>query len=301
MLVIHGGSEVLPPDEMTPELRREYEADLERSLRAGHAILARGGSSLDAVEAAIRVLEDSPLFNAGHGAVFTKGGRNQLDAAIMEGEQRRAGAVAGVTTVKNPISAARAVMDRSPHVLLAGPAADQFAKDRGLEVVPASYFRTVRRLKELEESDQTRRGSPGEEHFGTVGAVALDRRGNLASGGSTGGTTGQLDGRVGDTALIGAGVYADNDACAVACTGQGEYFIRWAVAHEIASLVRHKRLGVAEAADEVVNATLERAGGEGGIIAVDPRGRFTMTFNSKGMYRGHIGEDGIPHVAIYPE
>jgi beta-aspartyl-peptidase (threonine type) len=219
----------------------------------------------------------------------------------MEGEQRQAGAVAGVTTVKNPISAARAVMDRSSHVLLAGPAADRFAEDRGLEIVPAAYFSTKRRLKELEEDNRKQQGLHQKDKFGTVGAVALDRHGNLASGGSTGGTTGQLDGRVGDTALIGAGVYADNDACAVACTGQGEYFIRWAVAHEIASLVRHKGLGVAKAADEVVNATLKRAGGEGGIIAVDPRGCFTMTFNSKGMYRGHIGEDGIPHVAIYAE
>jgi beta-aspartyl-peptidase (threonine type) len=305
VLVIHGGSEVLTREEMTPELRREYEKDLEQSLRAGHAVLERGASSLDAVEAAIKVLEDSPRFNAGRGAAFTRSGRNQLDASIMEGESKKAGAVAGVTIVKNPITAARSVMDHSPHVLMAGPSADEFAKEQGLEIVPTSYFRTEDRLKELEkqkkDGGRTRRGEPAGAHFGTVGAVALDRRGNLAAGGSTGGTTGQRDGRVGDTALIGSGVYADNEGCAVACTGEGEYFIRWAVAHDIVALVRYKNLSVEQAADNVVNEKLKRVGGEGGVIALDPQGRHVMTFNSKGMYRGYIGEDGTPHVAIYKD
>ena len=212
MLAIHGGSEVVPRGEMTPELQQAYEADLERALRAGHAILTRGRSALDAVEAAIRVMEDSPLFNAGKGAAFTRGRRNQLDASIMDGRTRKAGAVAGVTVVRNPIAAARAVMDRSKHVLMAGPGADRFAREHGIEIVDPAYFRTEERLKELERTLEEE-GDPAGIQRGTVGAVALDRHGHLAAGGSTGGLTGQLDGRVGDTPSIGAGVYADDGAC----------------------------------------------------------------------------------------
>lgn len=306
MLVIHGGSQVISRAQMTPELRKAYEEGLENSLRAGHVILARGGTSLDAVEAAIRVLEDSPLFNAGKGAAFTRGRRNRLDASIMDGRSRKAGAVAGVSVVKNPIAAARAVMDRTPHVLMVGPDADQFARDAGLEVVPPSYFQTDERLRELEKTlekgeAQARRDEPGRIQVGTVGAVARDRHGNLAAAASTGGLTGQLDGRVGDTPLIGAGVYADDTACAVSCTGDGEHFIRLAVAHDIVSLVRYKGLGIAEAADEVVKKKLKEAGAEGGVIVVDPLGRIAMIFNTEGMYRGSIGHDGTPHVAIYED
>jgi beta-aspartyl-peptidase (threonine type) len=311
VLVIHGGAGPLPKAEMTPEREKQYRRSLERSLRAGLAALQRKhGTSLDAVEAAIRVLEDDPLFNAGRGAVFTHEGRNELDASIMEGKDRRAGAVAGVSVIKNPISAARAVMEKSPHVLLAGRGAELFATRVGLEIVDPSYFWTLQRWNELkkaleEEEKQKRTGRQGSErphgvpHYGTVGAVALDRAGNLAAGTSTGGMTNKRPGRIGDSPIVGAGTYADNEACGVSATGHGEFFIRYAVAHDIVALMKYKGLSVEKAADLVINDKLRKVGGEGGVIALDSHGHVAMPFNSEGMYRGYITQDGTVQLAIY--
>lgn len=284
MLLIHGGAGTIPRAEMTPDLEQQFRSALEQSLRSGHAVLARGGTSVDAVEIAVRVLEDSPLFNAGRGSAFTRDGHNEMDAAIMDGKDKRAGAVAGVTTIRNPISAARAVMERSPHVMLIGRSAEELAKDAGVEIVDPAYFWTERRWKQLQE-------------HGTVGAVALDASGNLAAATSSGGMTGKRPGRIGDTPVIGAGTYAENQSCAVSATGAGEYFIRWTVAYDIAALVKYRGMSVAEAADEVVHRKLPRES-VGGVIALDRDGNFGMPFNSNGMYRGWMGEDGVAHVAI---
>jgi beta-aspartyl-peptidase (threonine type) len=310
MLVMHGGAGTITRASMTPELEKQYRETLEQALRTGHAVLAKGGTSVDAVEASIHILEDSPLFNAGKGAVFTHEGRNELDASIMRGQDKAAGAVAGVTIIKNPISAARAVMEKSPHVLMAGKGAELFATKMGLEIVDPQYFWTERRWKELQEElvdeqkphaelDRKLYSEPGEKRFSTVGAVALDRNGNLAAGTSTGGMTNKQYGRVGDSPIIGAGTYADNESCAVSGTGHGEFFIRWTVAYDIAALMKYKGMTVDQAANEVVNRKLKAAGGEGGVIALDRNGNFSMRFNSEGMYRGSIGADGVPHVAIY--
>ncbi|HUP48073.1 MAG TPA: isoaspartyl peptidase/L-asparaginase [Thermoanaerobaculia bacterium] len=308
MLVIHGGAGTITRGSMTAEREKEYRAALEASLRAGHAVLARGGSSLDAVEASVRILEDHPLFNAGKGAVFTHEGRNELDASIMDGRTMRAGSVAGVTIIRNPISAARAVMERSKHVMMAGRGAELFATKMGLEVVDPSYFWTESRWKSLqrqllrdaEQQPPRTEGLPGEgTKFGTVGAVAVDREGNLAAATSTGGMTNKQFGRVGDSPIIGAGTYAANESCAVSGTGHGEFFIRWTVSYDIAALMKYRGLSVQQAADEVINRKLKGVGGEGGVIAVDGKGNIAMPFNTEGMYRGWIGPDGVPHVAIY--
>ena len=307
MLVIHGGAGTITRKSMTPEREAEYRAKLEEALRTGHAILAKGGSSLDAVEATIRVMEDSPLFNAGKGAVFTHEGRNELDASIMNGKTKAAGAVAGVTIIKNPISAARAVMEKSKHVMMVGRGAELFATKMGLEIVDPSYFWTERRwkslqdelLKEQQQKPQASMPASAENRIGTVGCVALDQDGNLAAGTSTGGTTNKQFGRVGDSPIIGAGTYADNESCAVSATGAGEFFIRWTVAHEIAALMKYRGMTVKQAADEVVMKTLKSVKGEGGVIALDAKGNFAMPFNTEGMYRGWIGADGVPNVAIY--
>jgi len=312
MLVMHGGAGTITRASMTPEREKQYREAMELALRTGHAVLSRGGTSVDAVEAAIHILEDSPLFNAGKGAVFTHEGRNELDASIMRGRDKAAGAVAGVTIIKNPISGARAVMERSPHVLMAGKGAELFATKMGLEIVDPAYFWTEKRWKELQEElvneqkthaalDRKLYSEPDEKKFSTVGAVALDRDGNLAAGTSTGGMTNKQYGRVGDSPIIGAGTYADNESCAVSGTGHGEYFIRWTVAYDIAALMKYKGLTVDQAANEVVNRKLKEAGGEGGVIALDRKGNFSMPFNSEGMYRGYIGSDGVPHVSIYKE
>lgn len=305
MLVIHGGAGTITKKSMTPEMEQQYRAALEQALRTGHAVLAKGGSSLDAVEATIRVLEDNPLFNAGKGAVFTHEGKNELDAAIMDGRTKAAGSVAGVTIIKNPISAARAVMEKSPHVMMAGRGAELFATKMGIEIVDPSYFWTEKRWKSLQNELMQEQGRPQAyldaveiKKFGTVGAVALDQNGNLAAGTSTGGLTNKQYGRVGDAPIIGAGTYAENESCAVSATGNGEYFIRWNVAHDIAALMKYKGLTVQQAADEVINKKLPKEG-EGGVIALDAKGNYTMTFNSEGMYRGFIGPDGTPHVEIY--
>ena len=305
MLVIHGGAGTITRNSMTPELEKQYREGLEQALRTGHAVLAKGGTSVDAVEATIKVLEDNPLFNAGKGAVFTHEGKNELDAAIMDGKNKAAGSVAGVTIIKNPISAARAVMEKSQHVMMVGRGAELFATKMGLEIVDPSYFWTERRWKSLqnellkEQKPQARNESADEKKFGTVGAVALDRDGNLAAGTSTGGTTNKQYGRVGDAPIIGAGTYAENESCAVSATGHGEFFIRWTVAHDIAALVKYRGMSVEDAANEVIHKKLEPVKGEGGVIVLDTKGNYAMPFNSEGMYRGWIGGDGEPHVLIY--
>jgi len=315
MLVMHGGAGTITRANMTPELEKKYREALEQALRTGQAVLSKGGSSLDAVEASIHILEDSPLFNAGKGAVFTHEGRNEMDASIMDGKTMKAGAVAGVTIIRNPISAARAVMDKSEHVMMAGKGAELFATKMGLEIVDPSYFWTETRWKQLQEElvNEQKTGTTHtsldhgsdpllrtfqDKKFGTVGAVALDKEGNLAAGTSTGGMTNKQYGRIGDSPIIGAGTYAANDSCAVSGTGHGEFFIRWTVAYDIAALVKYRGMTVQQAGDEVVNKKLKQAGGEGGVIVLDRNGNFATPFNSEGMYRGWIGADGIPHVLI---
>ena len=308
MFVMHGGAGTITRQSMSPEVEQQYRAALEDALRKGQAILAKGGTSLDAVEAAIRLLEDNPLFNAGKGAVFTHEGKNELDASIMDGKTLKAGAVAGVTILKNPITAARAVMEKSKHVMMVGRGAELFATKMGLEIVDPSYFWTERRWKSL-QNELLKEQKPQAEivplepaeikKFGTVGALALDLSGNLAAGTSTGGMSNKMYGRVGDSPIIGAGTYADNNSCAVSATGDGEYFIRLGVTRDIAALVSYRGMTVQQAADEVIQKKLTALGGEGGVIVLDAKGNFAMSFNSEGMYRGWIGADGVPHVEIY--
>jgi beta-aspartyl-peptidase (threonine type) len=291
-IAVHGGAGDIPPAELTPERESAYRAGLERALLAGQAILGAGGSSLDAVVAAVQALEDDPLFNAGRGAVIAANGICELDASLMDGRDLRAGAVTGVRHVRSPIGLARLVMEQSPHVMLAGPGAEEFALEHGLVPVPNRYFVTERRQRELDAVLHGAGGSGREPLMGTVGAVALDADGNLAAATSTGGMTGKRWGRVGDSPIIGAGTYAANDACAVSATGHGEYFIRAAVAHEIAALVRYTGRTLAEAADVVVREQLPRLGGEGGVIAIARDGSIAMPFNSQGMLRGAIDTQG---------
>ena len=293
VIAVHGGAGDIPPAELTPARDREYRSGLERALRAGQQILAAGGSSLDAVVAAVQVLEDDPLFNAGRGSVLAANGECELDASLMEGRELRAGAVTGVRHVRSPIGLARLVMDKSPHVMLAGQGAEEFALEQGLEPVPNRYFVTERRQRQLE--DALREGIDvvrTDQLVGTVGAVALDEAGNLAAATSTGGMTAKRWGRVGDSPIIGAGTYAANDCCAVSATGHGEFFIRAAVAHEVASLMRYAGKDVVQASDVVVREQLVRMGGEGGIIAIGRDGRIAMPYNSKGMLRGSIDAAG---------
>jgi beta-aspartyl-peptidase (threonine type) len=292
-VAVYHHAEVIPAAELTPERESAYRSGLEQALRAGQAILAAGGPSLDAVVAAVQVLEEDPLFNAGRGAVIAANGICELDASLMDGRDLRAGAVTGLRHVKSPIGLARLVMDRSPHVMLAGQGAEEFALEQGLEPVANRYFVTERRQRELAAA-LSAKGSAGlrESLMGTVGAVALDADGNLAAATSTGGMTGKRWGRVGDSPLIGAGTYAANDCCAVSATGHGEYFIRATVAHEIASLMRYAGKGVREAADIVVHGQLARMGGAGGVIVVGGDGTIAMPFNSRGMLRGSIDAQG---------
>ncbi len=322
-IVLHGGAGVITRDKLGPELEALYREDLGRALAAGHAVLAAGGTALDAVVAAIRILEDSPRFNAGHGAVLNAEGRCELDASIMDGRTLAAGAVAGVTRVRNPITLARAVMERSPHVLFAGAGAERFAEQvGGIELVPNEYFQTERRREELLRAQQKEReqanrraalGGPAgplfatidendsldvERKFGTVGCVALDQHGNLAAGTSTGGMTNKKFGRVGDSPLIGAGTYAANATCAVSATGHGEYFIRVGVARDIAAQVEYRGVPLAEAAAATL-AKVKALGGEGGVIAIDRAGNVALPFNTPGMYRAHHLSGRAPEIAIF--
>lgn len=293
-IVIHGGAGGMTRENTTSEIDKEYRASLLVALNTGKKILAEGGSALDAVEKTIRTMEDNPLFNAGKGAVFTHEGRNELDAAIMDGSNLAAGAVAGVTDIKNPITVARRVMTNSPHVMLAGAGASQFAKEQGLEIVPPSYFYTEKRFNELKEILK-------KENHGTVGCCALDKSGNLAAGTSTGGMVNKQYNRIGDSPIIGAGTYANNSTCAVSATGHGEYFIRWTVAHDISALMEYKGLTLNEASGLVVNDKLVKAGGSGGVICIDKTGNVSMPFNSAGMFRGFSTADGKEGIFIYKD
>lgn len=297
-LVIHGGAGVIERAGLTPEKEREIRAGLDRALGAGSAVLERGGAALDAVEAAVRVLEDDPNFNAGRGAVFTLDGKNELDAAIMDGENRAAGAVAGVTATKNPIGLARKVMEASSHVMLSGAGADAFSREQGLEQVDPSYFATDYRRRQLEQFKSGKVSALNVEYrYGTVGAVALDKKGHVAAATSTGGMTGKRWNRIGDAPIIGAGTYADDRSCAVSATGSGEMFIRVGVAHEICARLRLAGQPAAQAADEVMEE-VKAIGGSGGVILVTPKGEMVYSFNSAGMYRGKADASGRK-VAIF--
>ncbi|HEY0003327.1 MAG TPA: isoaspartyl peptidase/L-asparaginase [Pyrinomonadaceae bacterium] len=318
VFAIHGGAGTIERGKMTAEREKQYRAKLEEALKAGYQILQRGGNSLDAVEAAIRLLEDSPLFNAGKGAVFTSAGTNELDASIMEGKTLKAGAVASLKHIKNPISLARMVMEKSPHVMMVGEGAETFAQQQGVQFVDQKYFFTEQRwndylrIKEAEQkkADQEKqKGGAGggkqrlpqsEHHFGTVGAVALDKNGNLAAGTSTGGISNKKFGRVGDSPIIGAGTYANNRTCAVSATGDGEYFIRSAVAHDISALMEYRGLSASEAARTVIDK-VGQLGGGGGVIVLDKDGNIAMHFNTSGMYRGYIDASGKMSVEIYKD
>ncbi|MGQ0430755.1 MAG: isoaspartyl peptidase/L-asparaginase family protein [Gammaproteobacteria bacterium] len=301
-IAIHGGAGVISRASMTAENERAYRADLGRALDSGFAVLEGGGASLDAVVAAVKVLEDSPYFNAGKGAVFSHAGINELDAAIMDGATQKAGAIAGVRHIRNPIELARMVMERTTHVLLAGEGAEEFALEQGMTLVPGSYFYTERRWKQLEEAQREDRVAATDEDIGffsTVGAVARDRQGNLAAATSTGGMTNKRWGRIGDSPIIGAGTYADNATCAVSATGSGEFFMRAVVAHEICARVRLAGVTAAAAAKDVIHGRLKDLGGDGGVIVVDRNGELSLEFNTEGMFRGARDSRGRREIAIY--
>lgn len=294
-LVIHGGAGTLRKENMAPGQEELYHRKLQEALASGYDVLKNGGASVDAVISAIKVMEDSPLFNAGKGAVFTSDFKNELDASIMDGSSLMAGAVAGVSTIKNPIVAAHAVMTRSNHVLLSGRGAEIFAEQQGLEIVNPAYFfdsARYRQLLKIRDNDSK---------FGTVGAVALDKHGNLAAATSTGGMSNKKYGRVGDSPIIGAGTYANNKTCAISCTGHGEYFIRHVVAYDVSALMEYGALSLQQAADSVIMKKLVATGGSGGVIGVDASGNITMTFNTERMYRGYISKEGEARTFIYKE
>jgi len=295
-LVVHGGAGVITREGMSPEKEAAYTAALETALEAGAAVLRNGGSALDAVEAAVIPMEDDPLFNSGHGAVFTAAGTHELDASIMDGRDRNAGAVAGVTRVRNPIKAARAVMDKSEHVMFAGTGADAFAEAQGLDMVDNSYFDTDRRRQSLERVLEERARTAADRH-GTVGAVAIDQDGNLAAATTTGGMTAKAAGRIGDSPLIGAATYAENGVCAVSATGHGEYFIRVGVAKTICDRVKLADDEIEPAATSAL-AEVAELGGDGGVIVVNGDGGYAFVFNSEGMYRGVVDASGA-RTAIY--
>jgi beta-aspartyl-peptidase (threonine type) len=316
--IIHGGAGVITRGSLTPEKEKELRAKLEEAVTAGYKALQAGKMSLDAVEIAIRILEDSPLFNAGKGAVFTADGKNELDSSIMDGKTLAAGAVAGLHHVKNPITLARAVMEKSPHVMMVGDGAEQFAKEQKIELVDEKYFWTQERwdalqkiLKEEKEKVKSPNPKPGislndlvptarlaANRFGTVGAVALDKFGNIAAGTSTGGMTNKKYGRVGDAPIIGAGTFANNNTCGVSATGWGEFFIRVGVARDISAMMEYRALPIQQAADTVMKK-VQTLGGDGGVIAMDKFGNMAISFNSEGMYRAYINSEGKPVVEIY--
>src|SRR5207244_6933628 len=307
-LAIHGGAGTIERSKMTPERERDYRAGLERALMAGYEILKRGGSSLDATEAAVRVLEDDPHSNAGKGAVFTSAGTNEMDAAIMDGKTLAAGAVASLKHIKNPISLARLVMEKSGHVMMDGDGAETFARENGIELVDQKYFYTQERWEALEKikaAEKSRTGTAGkafiisdQDLHGTVGAVALDRNGNLSAATSTGGKTNKLSGRIGDTPIIGGGTYANNATCAVSGTGNGEFFIMAAAAHDVSALMEYRRKTVEEASVAVIDK-IAKLGGTGGMIAIDKNGKVALPFNTSGMYRGYVDPNGKLITEIY--
>lgn len=314
IMVIHGGAGTILKSKMTPEKEAAYVAALTEALEVGYAVIKAGKPGMDAVESTIHVLENSPLFNAGKGAVFTNEGKNEMDASVMEGKTMMAGSVAGVTVIKNPISAARAVMEKSEHVMMVGAGAERFAKQMGLEIVKPDYFYTKERWEGLQRAKQedstkavldhgskksSRAGTINKDYkFGTVGCVALDQAGNLAAGTSTGGMTNKKFGRVGDAPIIGAGTYANNATAAISCTGWGEFYIRNVVAHDISALMEYKGLSVKEASQTVLDK-VGKMGGDGGLIAIDKNGNIAMPFNTEGMYRGTVRADGKIEVQIY--
>jgi len=304
-IVIHGGAGTILQENMTPELEKEYTHMLDSALTVGYQILEKGGEAIDAVTSVIIILENSPLFNAGKGAVFTHNEKNELDASIMDGLTLNAGAIAGVTTVKNPIILAKEVMLNSPHVMMAREGAEQFAKERGLEIVSPSYFFVqdrfdgLNRVKQREEEEKKKREENNDSKFGTVGCVALDINGNIVAGTSTGGMTNKRWGRIGDSPIIGAGTYANNKTCGVSSTGWGEFFIRGVIAYDISAMMEYKGLTLAEAARIVIQEKLPKLGGDGGIIALDSKGNVTMEFNTAGMYRAAIDGAGVKFVGMY--
>ena len=310
-IVIHGGAGTIERDAMTDEQDAAYRDALETALQNGHDVLTNGGSAMDAVVAAITTMEDNPLFNAAKGAVFTSENTVELDASIMDGETRMAGALTGVKHIRNPITLARTILNESVHVMMAQEGAEAFAKQHGFDMVPNDYFYTERRREQAEEARGEETGdlrlpdSIDPSHkFGTVGAVALDQNGNIAAGTSTGGMTNKRFGRVGDSPIIGAGTYADNATCGVSATGHGEYFIRAAVAHEISARMKHGGLSVDEAASSVIHdelPTMPPNGGSGGVIALDAQGNISMPFNTAGMYRGFVDTEGTLTVKIYKD
>jgi L-asparaginase / beta-aspartyl-peptidase len=295
-LAVHGGAGTMERSKMSPEREREYRSGIENALRSGWEILQHGGSSVDATEAAVRAFEDNPLFNAGKGAVFNSAGVNEMDAAIMDGKTLRAGTVANIEHVKNPISLARAVMEKSPHVMMAGPGAEAFAKEHGIELVDAKYFFTQDRWDELQrDKAKEKGGGAGDKKFidspGTVGAVALDRYGNLAAATSTGGKSNKLPGRIGDSPIVGGGTYANNATCAVSGTGDGEFFIMATAAHDVSAIMEYRRKTLQEAAIAVIDK-IAKLGGTGGMIAIDKSGNISLPFNTSGMYRGYVAPNG---------
>ena len=310
-IVIHGGAGTILKENMTDSLEAEYNRVLDIAVSKGYEILKNGGNSLDAVTQTIMILEDSPLFNAGKGAVFTNEGKNELDASIMDGKSKAAGAVASVTKVKNPITLARASMEVSEHVMMVGPGAEKFAEQNGVELVDPNYFYTAKRwegLQKAKDREKTELDHAASMHydptikdqkFGTVGCVALDKNGNIAAGTSTGGMTNKRYGRVGDAPIIGAGTYADNATCGVSATGWGEFFIRNVVAYDIAAQMQYKKVSLAEAAKETIQKKVPEMGGDGGIIAIDKEGNIIMEFNTAGMYRASIDKSGTKTIAIY--
>ncbi len=302
-LAVHGGAGTISKERMTPERESAYRVALENALRRGHEVLKKGGAAIDAVEAAVRVLEDSPLFNAGRGSVFNADGQHEMDASLMNGADLRAGAVAGVQNVKNPIGLARRVMDHSEHVLISGMGAFEFAHKQRVELEDDQYFHDEFRYQQWKEVAGTDRvqldHSDKERKFGTVGAVARDANGHLAAATSTGGMTNKKWQRVGDSPIIGAGTYANDASCAVSCTGHGESFIRAVAAHDVHALVAYKGLSLAEAVRVVVHEKLPPLDGDGGLIAIDHAGNIVLDFNCPGMYRGHVGSDGAYHTAIF--
>ena len=307
-LAIHGGAGTIERSKLTPEREREYRAGLERALSAGYEILKRGGSSVDATEAAVRVLEDDPHFNAGKGSVFTSAGTNEMDAAIMDGKTLSAGAVASLKHIKNPIGLARLVMEKSGHVMMDCEGAEAFAKENGIEPVDQKYFFTQERwdaLKKIKAAEKSRTSGGGkkflitdQDRHGTVGAVALDQNGNLAAATSTGGTTNKRPGRVGDSPVIGAGTYANDPTCAVSATGDGEYFIRATVGRDVSALMEYRGMSLKDAAQAALD-NAAKLGGSGGLIAIDPQGNLTLPFNTSGMYRGYVDPNGKLVVEIY--